>query len=128
MINIPAPQNVSTLEDLARAINYNGAAYRGASIPSANLLMINQCNIPDNMREKHLSIWVEDDTLNLYYVTQEDFDHNGVDQFADEVIRCINCLIKHYKYTAYFILALEVQCRDGKEYGFGFKRKTFNEK
>lgn len=107
-----------TLQELADKINYNGADYRGAEIPKAIDYMINQINIPDNMRLKWFDVdVVSDDVIQLTYVTQEPFSPTDSDSFIKEVTNMINVLANKYRYDKPFTLALDVTARDGRDEG-----------
>lgn len=107
-----------TLQELADEIDYNGADYRGAEIPKAIDYMINQINIPDNMRLKWFDVdVVSDDVIQLTYVTQEPFSPTDSDSFIKEVTNMINVLANKYRYDKPFTLALDVTARDGRDEG-----------
>lgn len=107
-----------TLQELADEIDYNGADYRGAEIPKAIDYMINQINIPDNMRLKWFDVdVVSDDVIQLTYVTQEPFSPTDSDSFIKEVTNMINVLANKYRYNKPFTLALDVTARDGRDEG-----------
>ena len=107
-----------TLQQLADEIDYNGADYKGAEIPKAIDYMINQINIPDNMRLKWFDVdVVSDDVIQLTYVTQEPFSPTDSDSFIKEVTNMINVLANKYRYNKPFTLALDVTARDGRDEG-----------
>lgn len=107
-----------TLQELADKIDYNGADYRGAEIPKAIDYMINQINIPDNMRLKWFDVdVVSDDVIQLTYITQEPFSPTDSDSFIKEVTNMINVLANKYRYDKPFTLALDVTARDGIDEG-----------
>ena len=107
-----------TLQELADEIDYNGADYKGAEIPKAIDYMINQINIPDNMRLKWFDVdVVSDDVIQLTYVTQEPFSPTDSDSFIKEVTNMINILANKYRYDKPFTLALDVTARDGRDEG-----------
>ena len=107
-----------TLQQLADEIDYNGADYKGAEIPKAIDYMINQINIPGNMRLKWFDVdVVSDDVIQLTYVTQEPFSPTDSDSFIKEVTNMINVLANKYRYNKPFTLALDVTARDGRDEG-----------
>lgn len=107
-----------TLQELADKIDYNGADYRGAEIPKAIDYMINQINIPDNMRLKWFDVdVVSDDVIQLTYITQEPFSPTDSNSFIKEVTNMINVLANKYRYDKPFTLALDVTARDGRDEG-----------
>lgn len=107
---------------LIDSIKYNGARYKGARIPSPLPGYINEANIPYNMRLK----WFEtrdlsdDDDLRakLLYVTQEPFDKADSIDFIKEVKRAFEGLAERLAFDEPFTIALDVSCREGKEYGY----------
>lgn len=115
------------IKDIIDHIPYNGAKYRGATIPSPVEYAINQASIPDNMRLKHFHI--NSDLVNneiyLSYITQEPFDDKDAEQFHKEVLRCFNEVLK--KHNLYpMTLNTEVISRDGEEYGYATWRDVID--
>lgn len=107
------------LKQLANKIDYNGADYRGAKIPEAIDYMINQINIPDNMRLKSFDVdVVSDDVIQLTYITQEPFSSADSSSFIKEVTNMINVLANKYRYDKPFTLVLDVRARDGRDRGW----------
>lgn len=101
-----------TIYDLVDLVQYNGAEYRGAEIPEEDPFMINQINIPDNMRLKSYDVDViDDDTLQLSYTTQEPFTPQDSEKFIDEINRFFQALVKRENFHKPFTVALEVMCR-----------------
>lgn len=114
--------------DLVKFINYNGAEYRGAEIPKADPFMINQINIPDNMRLKWFDVDIlDDDTLQLSYITQESFNSEDANKFIAEVKRFFEAILEREDYEKPLSVALDVECRDGEEYGKLVYDLDFNE-
>lgn len=108
-------------KELIDSMEYNGAEYRGARIPSPLYGYINQANIPDNMRLKWFEIHdlSQDDDLRaeLIYITQEPFDSADSIDFIREVIRAFEGLADRTGFDKPFTIALDVRARDGVEYG-----------
>ena len=103
------------------SFEYNGAQYRGGSIPTPIHGYLNQANIPDNMRLK----WFEIDDLSdgdnlhaqLTYVTQEPFDGDDAQDFIREAQVAFEGLAERFGFDKPFSITLDVRCRDGAEYG-----------
>lgn len=109
-----------TIDEITK-ISYNGAEYRGARIPDFNRISINQIMLPDNMRTKSYNTVVTDSDKNeitFFYTTQEEFDGDDANQFTREVRRAFKEYAEYVGYDKPFILHLDVECRDGKEYGY----------
>lgn len=120
--------NHLTLQQFANKIRYNGAAHRDAPIPGEIDIYINQCNIPDNMRIKWLDAEViSDDTIQVQYLTQEDFNPDDAKVFIAEFERAINSMIEYFEFEEVFNISLDIECRSGKEYGYVLKDLTFNQ-
>ena len=117
-----------TLQEFANKIRYNGASHRGAEIPGEIDIYVNQCNIPDNMRIKWLDAEViSDDTIQIDYLTQEEFNSDDADVFVQEVKRAINSMIEYYEFNMPFNISLTVTSRDGEEYGHALIDLQFNQ-
>lgn len=72
---------------------FNGAEYRGASVPPFNKRMINQCMIPDKLRPKYIDIrkdYEVDRCLKVIYESQEFSE--GFEYIFDEIERYFNVL------------------------------------
>lgn len=110
--------NDRDIDELISLIDYNGAEYRGAQIPQADPFMINQINLPDNMRLKWFDVdKIDDNTLQLTYVTQEPFTSKDAEKFIAEIKRFFEAITEHEDFDRQFSVALDVTCRDGEEYG-----------
>lgn len=92
----------------------NGPEYRGAPAPEFNPFMINESTFGDNLRFKEYEInFIDDDTIDMVWVTQRPFEENDLIPFYEEVSRCIHTEIG---YTG--IIEISVIARDGEEYGY----------
>jgi len=102
---------------------YRGAHYRGGPIPSALPGYINQVNIPDNMRLKYIEASdLEDNSVELYYETQEPFTSQDADIFCEEVKKML-----YTKAIPNLRVVLIVKARDGKDFGYCLMDYSFDE-
>ena len=103
--------------DVADNIDYNGASHRGGRIPAPIKGYINQANIPDNVRLKDLSVEVIDDnTLQVSYITQEPFDSEDADVLIAEIRSAVNIISKRLGVPVDG--TIEIESRDGRDYGY----------
>ena len=116
--------------DLLQMIEVNGPDYRGAPYPRRRPDMINEEEIPDNMRLKSLDYQMDYDSdgnrAELFWLTQEDFDDDDFETFIGEVERAINYLITKKHYEEPFLLNVVAECRSGSQWGYGEKWLAFN--
>ena len=122
-------ESKETIFDRLRKIRVIPAEY-GRSPYSVN---ISEANFPHNMRFKGVDWDILSYDPNRYkftWITQEPFNDKDYEVFADEVKWAINEIVEMYEAsnpTPYFEIILEVEARDGKEYGYHSETLTFNE-
>ena len=114
-------KNLSPIQRIAYEMDVNGPAYRGAEFPDFNETSINVTEFPDKMRPKeYIATALNEDTIAVDYVTQEEFDGYDFDKFSAEVCRCVEELMKLERYEGVLNLQIEATCRDGEECGYGY--------
>lgn len=114
--------DIFTLADKIQS-SYNGAMARGEKVPSAVPGCINQINLPDNMRLRHLSVEpITSDTINISYITQEPFSEDDYKIFEKEMESMLTEKTKNERTPIFF--NIEAVCRDGKDYGYGLSEFT----
>ena len=107
-----------TLQQFADKIKYNGASYRGARVPSAIDICINQINLPDNMRLKFFETEViNEEGIEFKYLTQLPFNNEDADKAIAEFKRAFQAMVDYYHYTKPLYIAVDIQARDGADYG-----------
>lgn len=107
-----------TLKDVANEFRVVGPAYRGAPQPAYDICAINESNIPDCMRFKSYDIEVTaDDTIQLDYITQEEFTSIDSEKFIEEANNAFENIAHAIGYEKPFTVALNVRCRSGSSYG-----------
>lgn len=105
------------LKMFASMIRVNSPRFRGDPYPPFAETKINESNIPDTMRFKNWDIDVIDkDTLQLKWVTQEDFTDEESEIFIKEIRRAIEALSREVRFDQPFTVALTAQPR-GFSYG-----------
>lgn len=109
--------HVGTLFDIVSSVKVNGPKYRGGRMPQFNPFAINEMKFPDNMRPKHFYADIVDDNIQFTYYTQEPFTPEDTKDFITEVTRFFKGIAEFEDYGKPFKVLLNVQARDGKEYG-----------
>lgn len=116
-----------TLQEFANKIRFNGARNRESKVPGEIDIYINQINIPDNMRMKSLDAEaINDDTIQVDYITQMPFNPDQANEFIIEFERAICSMIEFFDFEMPFDIALNIQARDGKDYGYVVRDLDFN--
>ena len=109
------------IEELAKIIadSFIGPSYRGAKYPTFDKASINISKFPDVMRPKYYQTTVVDDsTIQLDYITQEPFYPDDTEVFLKELKRALPEIAKSVHFSSPFTLVLNVEARDGEEYGY----------
>lgn len=112
------PFSEADLKAFANMIKVNAPASRGEPYPAFKETRINESEIPDNMRYK---MWdadvIDNKTIELTWLTQEEFTPADSEIFIEEIKRAINALIDSSRFDQPFTIALEARSRSGYEDG-----------
>ena len=110
---------INSLYDFEKLIKVNGPAHRGARMPAVVDVAINQSKMPDNMRPKHYQVDILDEnSIQLYWMTQEPFTTDDAEKALNEVKRAINAIVKANDYTEHLNVHVTFECRDGASEGY----------
>lgn len=101
-----------SVEDLIGFVKVNAPYSKEEEKPAAKECMINEINIPDNMRFKDWDIdAIGDDVLQLNWTTQEPFTSEDSEKFIAEIKRFFEALVRREEFHKPFTVALEVMSR-----------------
>ena len=119
---------INSLYDFEKLIKVNGPAHRGARMPAAVDVAINQSKMPDNMRPKHYQVDILDEnSIQLYWMTQEPFTTDDAEKALNEVKRAIKAIVKANDYTEHLNVHVTFECRDGADEGYEDFTFTIND-
>ena len=119
---------INSLYDFEKLIKVNGPAHRGARMPAAVDVAINQSKMPDNMRPKHYQVDILDEnSIQLYWMTQEPFTTGDAEEALEEVKRAIKAIVRANDYTERLNVHVTFECRDGAAEGYEDFTFTIND-